>query len=53
MKRWMQCGNIVGYENDFGRARRPGAPMIADALPQPRDPYHLDYATCIRKTRPY
>jgi hypothetical protein len=51
MKRWMQCGNIVGYENDFGRARRPGAPMIADG-PAVR-PYHLDYATCIRKTRPY
>jgi len=47
----MQCGNIVGNENDFGRARPPGAPMIEDG--QAVRPFHLDYATCVRKTRHY
>jgi hypothetical protein len=50
MKRWMQCENFVGNENDFvGRDR--WARRIADG-PALR-PYHLDYATCSRKAWAY
>src|SRR5437764_799103 len=45
----MQCGNIAGNENNFGRARPPSAPMIADGLPQLRDPYHLDMQPVLEK----
>src|SRR6184192_4093956 len=45
----MQCGNIAGNENNFGKARPPSAPMIADGLPQLRDPYHLDMQPVLEK----